>query len=310
MTSTWSKTWERKNKSNQKNNNNSITPITPTQSTTTSYQTSQLTTTPSQTSQSSITPYSTSESTLTSSNVLNNSTSFQENLLGPTYDYSSKIKMPSQIGMSSKGDLKTLGKNLTGLIEYVKALVSGDSNATKTKYLGNKFFLKTSAKCMAKDKNELVDRYVYMNNVPSGNIPFISDAMGVNFKIFKGLIPGVISNLNNFNPFDILSSFTEGTTPECQQITLQVIDNNNITSNESHYVTTLDLKNMDPCSFIEKVNPISKQKCRQAFTQMNKNLNPSYSLNIPDDYIISFLFFISLGFLFLFIIYKLMNKFN
>jgi len=287
----------------KKNNNNSITP-TPTP------------TPPSQNLQSSVTPSSTTSSTtlpLTSSNnfqnVLNNSAGVQASLLGPTYDYSSQIKMPSQIGMSSKGDLKTLGKDLTGLIEYVKALVSGDSKATKTKYLGNKFFLKTSAKCMAKDTNESVDRYVYMNNVPSGNIPFISDAMGVNFKIFKGLIPGVMSDLNNFNPFDILSSFTAGSTPECQQITLEVRDNNNITSNETHYVTTVDLNNMDPCNFIEKVNPITKQKCRQAFTQMNKNSNPLYSLNIPDDDIISFLFFISLGFLFLFIIYKLMNKF-
>ena len=237
---------------------------------------------------------SSTTSPLTSSNdfenVLNNSAGVKEKLLGPTYDYSSQIKMPSQIGMSSKGDLKTLGKDITGLIEYVKALVSGDSKATKTKYLGNKFFLKTSAKCIAKDTNEKVDRYVYMNNVPSGNIPFISDAMGVNFKMFKGLIPGVISDLNNFNPFDILSSFTAGSTPECQQITLQVLDNNNISSNETHYVTTVDLNNMDPCNFIEKVNPITKQKCRQAFTQMNKNSTPLYSLNIPDDDIISFLF--------------------
>jgi hypothetical protein len=162
---------------------------------------------------------------------------------------------------------------------------------------------------MANDTQQEVDRYIYMNNVPTGNIPFISNAMGVDFTEFKGLIPGVMSELNNFNPFSILSSFMSGTTPECQQVTLQVIDNNNNSSNETHYITTVDLNNMDPCNFIGGTNPVNGKKCVQAFTSMEspKN-NTGYDLNIPDDDIISFAFFISFGSLLLYIIYKLSLK--
>lgn len=238
--------------------------------------------------------------------ALNDASGLEEKLLGPSYDYSSQIKTPDQLGMSKKGDLKTLSKDITGLTEYVKALVSGNSKATKAKYLGNKFFLKTGATCKAKDTEENVDRYVYVNNVPTGNIPFISSAMGVDFKDFKGLIPGVMSELNNFNPFTIISSFMAGTNPECQEITLKVINNKNVSTNETHYVTTVDLNNMEACDFIGKKNPINGKKCIQAFTQRNDA--SVYELNIPEDDIVCLLFFMSLGFISLFVIYKLSLK--
>jgi len=238
-------------------------------------------------------------------NVLTDASQVETELLGPSYDYSKQIKMPNEIGMSSKGDLKTLAKDITGLTEYVKALVSGNSNATRAKYLGNKFFLKTGATCKALDTSEEVDRYIYMNNVASGNIPFISSAMGVNFNEFRGLIPGVMSELNNFNPFSILSSFMSGSNPECQKVTLPVVDVNNNVSTQTQYITTVDLNNMDACNFIDGNNPVNKKKCKQAFTQMN---NSSYDLNIPDDDLLSFLFIISFGGLLLYIIHKLLLK--
>jgi hypothetical protein len=240
--------------------------------------------------------------------VLNDASKVEEELLGPSYNYSAQIKMPEDMGMSDKGDLSTLAKDITGLTEYVKALVSGNSKATKAKYLGNKFFLKTGAKCKSKDTQDEVDRYVYINNVPSGNIPFISGAMGVNFKEFKGLIPGVMSELNNFNPFTILSSFMSGSEPECQEITLQVIDNSNNKTNETHYVTTTDLNNMDPCNFNDGKNPINNKKCVQAFTTLNDYSDfDNFSLNNDDD-IYCCLYLLGLGFLLIYIIYKLLLK--
>ena len=64
-----------------------------------------------------------------------------------------------------------------------------------------------------KTKQE-VDRYIYINNVPQGNIPFISSGVGVNFGEFKGLIPGTISNLNAFNPMLMFQSFLSGSKPD------------------------------------------------------------------------------------------------
>ena len=83
-------------------------------------------------------------------------------------------------------------------------LVSGGGKASATgQPLGNKFFLKTGGKCTDKSTGQDVDRYIYINNVPVGNIPFISSGAGVNFSEFKGLIPGTISNLNAFNPIKV-----------------------------------------------------------------------------------------------------------
>ena len=48
-------------------------------------------------------------------------------LTSPDYPYFKYIKTPKQIGMSDKGDLKTLGKDIDGLISYVEVLVSGKS---------------------------------------------------------------------------------------------------------------------------------------------------------------------------------------
>ena len=76
--------------------------------------------------------------------------------------------------MSSKGSISAVSKDINGLISYVEVLVTGKSKASVSGGpLGNKFFLKTGAKCkdIANDasNNELVDRYIYVNNVPQGS---------------------------------------------------------------------------------------------------------------------------------------------
>lgn len=245
--------------------------------------------------------------------VLTDVNKVQEELLGPTYNYASQIKMPSDIGMSSKGDLSTLAKDITGLIEYVKALVSGGSKATKTSYLGDKFFLKTGGTCKATDTGESVDRYIYINNVPEGNIPFISSAMNVDFKEFRGLIPGTMSQLNNFNPFTIMQAFMMGSNPDCQKITLQTIDVNNNKNTETQYVTTIDLQNMDPCDFIDKRNPITNLKCNESFKTMKSSIKNSknkhsYLIYNDEDDILNKIYYISLGFFLIYIIYKISKK--
>ena len=124
----------------------------------------------------------------------------EEKLLGPTYPYYSNIKTPSELGLSDKGTLSQAAKDVAGLISYTEVLVTGSSNANKSGGpLGNKFFLNTGGKCKDKTTGNSVDRYIYINNVPTGNIPFVSD-MGIgNFKDMRGLIPGSMTNLNALN---------------------------------------------------------------------------------------------------------------
>jgi hypothetical protein len=244
--------------------------------------------------------------------VLTDAQGVENKLLGPTYPYYKNIKAPTQIGMSDKGTIQQMTKDIDGLIQYVELLVSGNSKASATgKPLGNKFFLKTGAKCAAidscTDQNNVstckqVDRYIYIDNVPDGNIPFISSGMGVNFSDFKGLIPGAMENLNVLNPFAIMRAFLSGSNPPCQQITMQTITNDNIKSSETHYVTLADITSMDPCTFSNGKNPATGKKCVETF--QNK-IQPE--ILMPDDPLAE-LYFASLGVLGLFILYRLMEK--
>ena len=246
--------------------------------------------------------------------VLTDARGVEERLLGPTYPYYRNIRTPTQIGMSDKGTIQQMAKNIDGLIQYVEVLVTGNSKASATgRPLGNKFFLKTGAKCAATDKCtdpndsstcEKVDRYMYVNNVPQGNIPFISSGLGVNFSEFKGLIPGAMGNLNVLNPFGIMRSFLSGSNPPCQEITLQTVDINNNRSSETHYLTLTDISNMDPCSFPDRKNPITGDRCRETFkTGVSAYATPV----LPDDPLAQ-LYFLGLAGVGIYILNGLMNK--
>ena len=238
--------------------------------------------------------------------VLNDAQGVEEELLGPSYPYYKNIKTPSQLGMSDKGTIQQMSQNIVGLTNYVEVLVSGTSKASATGGpLGNKFFLQTGGKCVDNSvdgSNNQVDRYIYINNVPEGNIPFISSGLGVDFTDFRGLIPGAMSNLNVLNPFGILQSFLAGSTPPCQEITMQTIDVNNNKSSETHFVTVTDIQNMDPCSFPNSINPITNAKCAESFTTAD-----AARVYMPDDPLAQ-LYFASLGLVGVYILYRFMDK--
>lgn len=239
-----------------------------------------------------------------------------ESSIGLDYPYYKYIKPPTDIGMSDKGTLTQMETNINGLINYVDLLVSGKSNASTTgQPLGNKFFFKTGGKCMDTSTNKEVDRYVYVNNVPMKNIPFISSDMGINFTEFKGLIPGAISNLNAFDPSALMRSFLEGSKPDCQEITMETIDIYNNKSTESHFVTTIDINTMDPCAFLNKKNPKTGATCKESFSNIKNKLNVNnyecvdHHFKIPNDPIIR-AYFTSLGLFGIYMMYRLMIKYK
>jgi hypothetical protein len=237
--------------------------------------------------------------------VLNDANAVQTELLGPTYPYYKNIKMPNQIGMSDEGSLSALANDVNGLIQYVEVLVTGNSQASATGGpLGNKFFLQTGAKCKDVASGNQVDRYIYVDNVPDGNIPFISQGLGVNFSNFEGLIPGAMGNLNVLNPFAIMSSFLSGATPDCQELTMQTIDVNNNSSSQTEYVTLADIGNMNACTFQNGVNPVNQNQCKETF-QTGVSSNAENVL--PEDPLVQ-IYFASLAVIGLYILYRFMDK--
>ena len=240
---------------------------------------------------------------------LGGTSSMDSEFLGPAYDYSKHIRAPEDIGMSGKGTLSALGKDVTGLIAYTQLLVEGTGEASDSgNPLGNKFFLITGQKCNDVTTNKQVDRSVYIDNVPSGNIPFISSGMGMNFSEFRGLIPGMISNLNAFSPYGMMQAFMTGSVPDCQPITMETIDVNNRRTKETKYVTTVDINNIDPCSFPDGNHPLLKTRCKQAFTNANanaKNSKCNVCPRLPENIFVQ-LYFAALVILGIYFLYRLL----
>jgi hypothetical protein len=251
--------------------------------------------------------------------VLGDLDSVEQELLGPDYQYFKQIKTPGELGVSSSGGLDTLASDISALIAYVELLVSGGGDASATgKPLGNKFFLKTGAKCKVVSNDStngsVVDRYVYVNNVPDGNIPFISSGLGgVQFSEFEGLIPGTMSNAAALNPFSLFQAFQLGSTPDCQSVTLETIDADNNSASATNYVATADIKNMPPVWFPNKTNPVTGATEREAFTQRRNNHArvkcTKHVGGIPRG-TLSSLYYTSLGLLCLVLLYALTKRAN
>jgi hypothetical protein len=113
-----------------------------------------------------------------------------------------------------------------------------------------------------------------------------------------------MGNLNALNPFAIMQSFLSGSTPPCQELTMQTINNDNLKSSETHYVSLVDIENMDPCIFADKKNPRTKATCNETFkNRIADNASPL----LPEDPLAQ-LYFASLAGVGIYILYRLMEK--
>ena len=183
-----------------------------------------------------------------------------EKVLGVDYDYSSKIKEPSKMGMSGDGNFGALANDIAGLMGYVDLLVTGKCQlgacaSDPGHPLGSKFFVETPVQCTDKATEKSVKRSIYINNVPDGSLPFISDGNGLKFDSFTGLVPGIMSNLAQLNPMKILTAFTDGPATTCQAITMPTIDANDNTDVDTKFVTNKDIRYMNPDWFSVPGNP-------------------------------------------------------
>ena len=245
-------------------------------------------------------------------NVLDNAKKVEEELLGPDYKYFKFVKSPEEIGMSSNGSLGTLAKDIGGLIGYVELLVVGGGKASKVVGpLGDKFFLKTGAKCIDVDSGNPVTRSIYINNVPDGSIPFITAALdGQKMSEFKGLVPGTMSNLAQINPMQMFQAFMTGSEPDCQSIAMETIDVNNIRGTDSQFVTVNDINNMDKDWFPNKTKPVIRSKPtpkKETFTTLGGSASAVDYSKMPDDLLVK-VYFSALGLLGIYIFLKMFQK--
>jgi hypothetical protein len=177
--------------------------------------------------------------------IVTNIDDIEKEFLGPDYKYYEKISSPGELGMSSDGSISALSNDIAGIINYVELLVSGSGRASKTgKPLGDKFFIKTGGQCSDYKTNKLVTRSMYINNVPTSDIPIISNISGMSFPEFRGLIPGLVQDMYSINPIKMFRAFMEGNEPKCAEVKLDVIDENDNSSSQSAYIPIVELMDL------------------------------------------------------------------
>ena len=249
-----------------------------------------------------------------------------------SYEYYKYIQTPSQLGIKKGDSLENVSVAVSGLFNYVKLLVDGDSIASTTgKPLGNKYFLKTAQDCTDTATKQKVKRSLYFDNVPTGNLGMFADT-GTKATDFRGLIPGAVEDVMSIGKIDFFGAFSNFDVPECQAVKLKTISVNNAVSSDTQYVTISDIKQISPCNFISRVNPQTNTVCtRQGFTMQNGDTdddinseelykdyynlhdddndvtNINMKLMMPDDVFLKVLFY-SLGALSLYVALKLMGN--
>jgi hypothetical protein len=170
--------------------------------------------------------------------------------------------------------LSNVENGVAGIFSYVKLLVEGRSNASKTgQPLGNKYFLETSESCINQNTNKKEKRSLYFDNVPTGTLGILKDT-GEEFSEFRGLVPGAIEDVMAIGKIDFFSVFTETGIPKCLPVKLKTIDINNKEGSDTQFVTVSDIKQISPCNFISRTNPVNGAVCtRQGFTMQSDTTN-------------------------------------
>ena len=210
----------------------------------------------------------------------NNLSELENSLLGEQFDYAGNIKSPPQLGMSPGGD--RIQQNVDGLQSYVNLLFEGGGDASKQGGpMGKQFFLKTGAKCRDKKTGEQVTRSIYINNIPVENTK-LTAGFNLMFGGAQGLIPGILNNAQNINPMGIFGAFMAGTNPDCMPVTLPARDSRGRVSTETQYMTVSDVKNLSPCLFKDRRNPITNKgaDCISGFQNINGEKDYSHKLEL------------------------------
>ena len=257
------------------------------------------------------------ESTSNTENISSSrpiSVTTQTRMPGPfqNYKYGAFINSPEEMGMKG-GDangwgLDTIGTNFGGLISYVDLLVTGTSEASKAaaidgsarfgQPLGNAYTFSTGFQCM--DGNTRRDAVAYINNIPLGNIPFISDFMGAgDIQELRGLLPGIFEDFNGFNPMQIVDALDISNLAQCNRELANDdayrLPITNINSEGTGYKAGVDpvtyenlhmfdsmVSTIDPCLFKgdadgNKRNPVSGNTCVENFANIENSGYGSYN---------------------------------
>jgi hypothetical protein len=131
--------------------------------------------------------------------------------------------------------------------------------------------LKTGGQCKDIISGNKVDRYIYIDNVPDGTIPFISAGLdGYQFKSLRGLVPGMMTNMAHIEPTKIFGAFMMGADPLCMAVKKNVIDENGNSNEASHHLIRPDIASggKEFKADLNKFDALAKNVKKEGFSTM------------------------------------------
>lgn len=166
------------------------------------------------------------------------------------YNYSTKINPPSAIGMSNESSMDDIGKNIAGIISYIRMLVAGGGEAsTVSGPMGPKFFVETPTTCKDADTGSTKKRSMYVNYVPVGSIPIPISGIPDIGTGYQGLLPGILENVGKLNPVKMMKNIMNGQDNSCRLLKMETIDADNRKSSGQGFVSDNDILGMDSSWF-------------------------------------------------------------
>ena len=200
--------------------------------------------------------------------------------------------------------------NFNVLSQY-KLGLNRQTNVFKEGGLGNRYFYETSIKCnnkrssrrrWKKGVNGSYNRSILIDNRPKLN----------KFGKPTGLLNSMLTSIKDLIPMNFTNEYNRGTENDCRQVNvLEKIQNDDgyipLETRKTVYMTPNDIRDVHPCFFTNKKNPITKKqgnRCAERFTTIAESENYS---QMPDDKLIQ-LYLTTITILGMYVVLKLVSK--
>ena len=157
----------------------------------------------------------------------------------PNFDFNASIPGPMEMGVRSKGNkgkhLDQIGKNAGAVSGYLDMVIGGtpsdftrnlmgESSRNIIRPLGGRFFIDTITKCKYDNPEtglqEEVNKSMYMDMVPKGNSLGVEVSQKLRDSGFdtRGIIPGVMEDVQALNPIGLLEAAINGNNTKCIKV--------------------------------------------------------------------------------------------
>ena len=206
------------------------------------------------------------------------------------YSYWAALKTPSDAGGGYSA--RSIYNNINLIDDYTKIYFDTSSASKTGETLGNRFFMPTGTTCMVGETQ--VDRYMFIDNIPTLSTPATGGE--------RGMVPGILKDLEGLNPVALVSVFGNGL-PQCSEVTLKT-NGQDVSGTETHYMADGDIRKVDACAFEDGKNTKTGALC-EGFTTLKGHRVSS----LPRDRYLS-LYLLMLSLLGFYITIKVLSKKN